>query len=191
MLDTWYRQDDGTVKAKSRCVLIGWKDPMVFYQWERAAPTPTQEAIMVTLQWLASAKVSGHVTDLTTAFGQARKTKLAQSQFDCGSVDLRLCQEPVRHMSVHLVLKRRHLGQVLIDVDDFIEGGKEPHCKAMERFTPISVVANPLIFCQLDKKGHCFASRRVVQHRDYRVTVSMDEYIRNKFRPIGVLKGYL
>ena len=29
-------------------------------------------------------------------------------------------------------------GQVLVDVDDFIEGGKEPHCKAM--------VANPLLF---------------------------------------------
>ena len=24
-------------------------------------------------------------------------------------------------------------GQVLIEVDDFIQGGKEPHCKAMER----------------------------------------------------------
>ena len=60
MLDKWKRQDDGTVKAKSRCVLVGWKDPMV-YQLERAAPTPTQEAIMVTLQWLASAKMSGKV----------------------------------------------------------------------------------------------------------------------------------
>ena len=29
---------------------------------------------MVTLQWLATAKVSEHVTDLTNAFGQARKT---------------------------------------------------------------------------------------------------------------------
>ena len=73
VLDKWKRQDDGTVKAKSRCVLRGWKDPMI-YQLDRAAPTPTQEAIMVTLQWLASAKVSGHVTDLTNAFGQARKT---------------------------------------------------------------------------------------------------------------------
>ena len=89
---------------------------------------------MVTLQRLASAKVSGHVTDLTTAFGQARKTKLAESQFDCGSYGLRLCQEPVRHMSFTSFSKRRHLGQVLIDVDDFIEGGKEPHRKAMERF---------------------------------------------------------
>ena len=30
MLDKWKRQDDGTVKGKSRIVLVGWKDPMVY-----------------------------------------------------------------------------------------------------------------------------------------------------------------
>ena len=70
MLDKWKLQDDGTVAAKSRSVLVGWKDPMT-YQLERA---PTQEEIMVTLQWLASAKVTGRIADLTNAFGQARKT---------------------------------------------------------------------------------------------------------------------
>ena len=73
MLDKWKLQDDGTVAAKSRSVLVGWKDPMI-YQLERAAPTPTQEGIMVTLQWLVSAKVTGRIADLTNAFGQARKT---------------------------------------------------------------------------------------------------------------------
>ena len=73
MLDKWKLKDDGSVAAKSRSVLVGWKDPMI-YQLERAAPTPTQEGIMVTLQWLASAKVTGRVADLTNAFGQARKT---------------------------------------------------------------------------------------------------------------------
>ena len=73
MLDKWKLQDDGSVAAKSRSVLVGWKDPMI-YQLERAAPTPTQEGIMVTLQWLASAKVTGRIADLTNAFGQARKT---------------------------------------------------------------------------------------------------------------------
>ena len=75
MLDKWKLQDDGSVAAKSRSVLVGWKDPMIS-QLERA-PTPTQEGIMVTLQWLASAKVTGRIADLTNAFGQARKTKLA------------------------------------------------------------------------------------------------------------------
>ena len=73
MLDKWKLQDDGSVAAKSRSVLVGCKDPMI-YQLERAAPTPTQEGIMVTLQWLASAKVTGRIADLTNAFGQARKT---------------------------------------------------------------------------------------------------------------------
>ena len=73
MLDKWRLQDDGSVAAKSRSVLVGWKDPMI-YQLERAAPTPTQEGIMVRLQWLASAKVTGRIADLTNAFGQARKT---------------------------------------------------------------------------------------------------------------------
>ena len=73
MLDKWKLQDDGSVAAKSRSVLVCWKDPMI-YQLERAAPTPTQEGIMVTLQWLASAMVTGRMADLTNAFGQARKT---------------------------------------------------------------------------------------------------------------------
>ena len=47
MLDNWKLQDDGSVAAKSRSVLVGWRDPMI-YQLVRAAPTPTQEGIMVT-----------------------------------------------------------------------------------------------------------------------------------------------
>ena len=38
--DKWKLQDDGSLLAKSRNVLIGWKDPMI-YQLERRAPTPT------------------------------------------------------------------------------------------------------------------------------------------------------
>ena len=36
MLDKWKFQHDGTMLAKSRNVLIGWKDPMM-YQLERGA----------------------------------------------------------------------------------------------------------------------------------------------------------
>ena len=56
------------------------------------------------------------------------------------------------------VCKRRHIGrQVLIDVDDFIEGGKETHRKAMESFYEKGTgVANLLILgLLLDKGGHC------------------------------------
>ena len=73
MTTLWKLQDDGSVAAQNRRVLVGWKDPMI-YQLERVAPTPTQEGIMVTIQWLTSAKVTGRIADLTNAFGQARKT---------------------------------------------------------------------------------------------------------------------
>ena len=56
MLDKWKLQDDCSMAAKSRSVLVGWKDPMI-YKLERA-----------------SAKVTGRIADLTNAFGQARKT---------------------------------------------------------------------------------------------------------------------
>ena len=74
MLDKWKLQDDGSVAAKSRSVLVGWKDPIV-YQFERAAPTPTQEGIMVTLQWLASAKVTGRMADPTNVRLARRQEK--------------------------------------------------------------------------------------------------------------------
>ena len=73
MLDIWKLQDDGSVAAKSRSVLVGWKDPMI-YQLERAAPTPTQEGIMVTLQWLASPKVTGRIADLTNQDVKKKQT---------------------------------------------------------------------------------------------------------------------
>ena len=73
MLDKYKLQDDGSVKEKSRIVLLGWKDPMI-HQLERAAPTPTQEGIMVTIQWMASKRVQARVSDLKNAFGQSQKT---------------------------------------------------------------------------------------------------------------------
>ena len=41
------------------------------------------------------------------------------------------------------------------------------------------------------KEGTLFAGRRVVQHRDYHFTFSMDEYVKAKLRPIEVPKGLL
>jgi hypothetical protein len=42
-VDRWKATDDGSAKAKSRLVILGFKDPDVL-QLERSAPTPTQEA---------------------------------------------------------------------------------------------------------------------------------------------------
>ena len=41
------------------------------------------------------------------------------------------------------------------------------------------------------QEGTRFARRRVVQHPDFRITVSMDEYVKSKLRPIEVPRGYL
>ena len=170
MLDKWKLQDVGTVAAKSRIVLVGWKDTMI-YHLERAVPTPTQEGIMVTLQWLASAKVTGRIADLTNVFGQARKTsrknKLA-TKLPPGvahpkvgprqllrveteiyglvsgpswlrailTVDL-LAAGYVKNpydkcLFTLLSSDETSEGQLMLDVDDFIEGGKETHRKTME-----------------------------------------------------------
>ena len=44
-------------------------------------------------------------------------------------------------------------GQLLLDVDDFIEGGKEAHRKAMEGFH--AIVVRRSTSCQQDKGAHC------------------------------------
>ena len=41
------------------------------------------------------------------------------------------------------------------------------------------------------KEGTRFAGRRVVQHPDFRITVSMGEYVKSKLHPIEVPRGYL
>ena len=41
------------------------------------------------------------------------------------------------------------------------------------------------------QEGTRFAGRRVVQHPDFRITVSMDEYVKSKLRPLEVPRGYL
>jgi len=82
-IDRWKPTDDGGRKAKSRLVVLGWKDPEI-YNIDRTAPTPTQEALMLMLQWTASEGYDAYSSDLKNAFGQAlettRKQKLACSQ---------------------------------------------------------------------------------------------------------------
>ena len=229
MLDKWKLQDDGTVAAKSRSVLVGWKDPMI-YLLERAAPTPTQEGIMVTLQWLASAKVTGLIADLTNAFGQARKksrknklatelspgvthpkvgpqqllrveteikwtcvrAKLVEGKLDCGFVGCSYVKNPYDKCLFTLFSSdETSEGQLLLDVDDFVEGGKETHRKTMEVFYDKYHCGKAVDLMSAGQEGTRFTGRRVVQNPDFRITVSMDEYVKSKLRPIEVPKGYL
>ena len=82
-------------------------------------------------------------------------------------------------------------GQLLLDVDDFKEGGKETHRKAMEGFYDKYRGGKAVDLRSAGQEGTRFAGRRVVQHPDFRTTVSMDEYVKSKLRPIEVPKGYL
>ena len=72
-VDRWKAQDDGINIAKSRLVILGFKDPHVL-QLERSAPTPTQEAFTCTMQCMASMKYAATSSDIKNAFGQAMKT---------------------------------------------------------------------------------------------------------------------
>ena len=82
-------------------------------------------------------------------------------------------------------------GQLLLDVDDFIEGGKVTHRKTMEGFYDKYRCGKAVDLMSAGQEGTPFAGRRVVQNPDFRTTVSMDEYVKSKLRPIEVPKGYL
>ena len=206
--------------AKSRSVLVGWKDLMI-YQWERAAPTPTQEGIMVTLQWLASAKVTGRIADLTNAFGHARKTsrknKLATKlppgvthpkvgpgqllrfetdiyglvsgpswlrvSLTVGFVGCRLLKNPFDKCSFTLFSSdETSEGQLLLDVDDFIEGGNEIHRETMRKFYDKYRCGKAIDLRLAGQEGTCFAGRRVVQHPDFRINMSNPSSVQLKFQ---------
>ena len=81
--------------------------------------------------------------------------------------------------------------QLLLDVDDFIEGGNEIHRETMEGFYDKYRCGKAVDLRSAGQEGTRFAGRRVVQNSDFRITVSMDEYVKSKLRPIGVPKGYL
>jgi hypothetical protein len=76
-VERWKTTDEGGYKAKSRIVILGFKDPHVL-QLERSAPTPTNEAFTVTMQNLASLKRAAWSSDIKNAFGQSRKTTRSQ-----------------------------------------------------------------------------------------------------------------
>ena len=202
----------------------------MIYQLERAAPTPTQEGIVVTLQWLASAKVTGHTADLTNAFGQARKTsrknKLATKlppgvthpkvgpgqllrveteiyglvsgpSWLRASLTLDLLAAGYRKNPYDKCLftlfssDETSEGQLLLDVEDFKEGGNEMHRETMRKFYDKYRCGKAIDLRLAGQEDTLFAGRRVVQLPDFRITVSMDEYVKSKLRQIEVPRGYL
>ena len=82
-------------------------------------------------------------------------------------------------------------GQLQLDVDDFIEGGNEMHRETMRKFYDKYRCGKAIDLRLAGQEGTRFAGRRVVQHSDFRITVSMDEYVKSKLRPIEVPRRYL
>ena len=76
-VDRWKPTEAGGVKAKSRIVIHGFKDPHVL-QLERSVPTPTNEAFTSVMQAMASNKWESWSSDISNVFGQALKTNRRQ-----------------------------------------------------------------------------------------------------------------
>ena len=81
--------------------------------------------------------------------------------------------------------------KLLLDVDDFMEGGQEAHRKTMKGFYAKYRCGKEVDLMSAGQEGTLFAGRRVVQNRDCRIIVSMDEYVTTKLHPIEVPKRYL
>ena len=79
-------------------------------------------------------------------------------------------------------------GHMLLDVDDFIVGGKETHRKTTERFYDKYRCGKAVDLRSAGQEGTLFAGRRVVQNPDFHISV---EYVKSKLHPIEVPKGYL
>ena len=82
-------------------------------------------------------------------------------------------------------------GQLLLDVVDIIQSGKEAHRKAMEGVYAKYRCGKAVDLMSVGQEGTLLAGRRVVQHRDFRNTVSMDEYVKAKLHFTEVPDGYL
>eukprot|EP00435_Cladocopium_sp_Y103_P048422 s1300_g14.t1 len=68
---TWKYKDDGSKKAKSRAVLLGYQDPC-YEQRATNSPTTTRQTRQIQLQLSASLKFRMHKGDVTGAFLQSR-----------------------------------------------------------------------------------------------------------------------
>ena len=87
--------------------------------------------------------------------------------------------------------RNKSRGQVLLDVDDFIEGGDEVHRATMDKFYKKYKCGKAVDLVQAGNEGTIFCGRRVIQGRDFGITVSMNEYVKNKLSKIEVPRGYI
>ena len=75
--------------------------------------------------------------------------------------------------------------------DDFMEGGDAEHDKVMKIFYDKYDCGKKVDLINAGTQGALFAGRRVVQYPDFRITVSMNEYVQKSLKPIEVPRGFL
>ena len=80
-------------------------------------------------------------------------------------------------------------GQLLLDVHDFIKGGKEAHHNPHGGVYAKYHCGKAIDLMSAGQGSTLFAVRRIAQSRDYRITVLMDEYVKTKLHLIEVPKG--
>ena len=81
-------------------------------------------------------------------------------------------------------------GQVLLDVDDFIEGGDKVHRDIIEKFYN-KYKCGKRVNLYRTVEGVLFAGRRLTQQKDYSFRITMDEYVKSSLKFIEVPRGYL
>ena len=162
--------------------------------------------------------MTGRIAELTNAFGQARKTsrknklatklppgvthpKVGPGQLLRVETEIYGLVSGPSWLRASLTVDLLAAGCVknqynkclftLLDVDDFIEGRNEIHRETVKGFYDKYRSGKAIDLRLAGQEGTRFAGRRVVQHPDIRITVSMDEYVKPKLRPIEVPRGYL
>ena len=221
MLDKWKFQDDGTVAAKSRSVLVDWKkDPMILPvgaccthsdagkyhgdtsvvgiskgdrphsrsdQWIRIGSQDIKKNKLAT-------KLPSAVTHPKVGPGQMLRVEREIYGLVSGPSWLRASStvdllaagyKKIQYDKCLFTLfssDETSEGQLLLDVDDFIEGGNEIHRETMKGFYDKYRCGKAIDLRLAGQGGTRFAGRRVVQHPDFRIAVSMDEYVKSKLR---------
>ena len=206
MLDKWKLQDDGSVAAKSRSVLVGGKDPMI-YHLERAAPTPdagrdhgdtsvagisegdsphsrSDQCFRTGSQDVKkknklAAKLPPGVTHPkvgprqllrveTVIYGLVSGPSWLRASLTVGLLAAGCVKNPYDKCLFTLFSSDElSEGHLLLDVDDFMEGGNQMHRETMKKFHDKYRCGKAIDHRSAGQEGTRFAGRRVVQHTDF------------------------
>ncbi|CAJ1460698.1 unnamed protein product, partial [Effrenium voratum] len=185
-------------KAKARWILLGHRDPDAA-QLERYAPTPSSTTVMLCLQIIASCKYKLYIMDVSSAFGQSvitavyglvnapavwRKTvrrHLLELQYTELVFDPCLYYLKMEKGEKTSGQKLGVAGVVLLDVDDFCQGGNNRH---HERVGELRQRLKFGKWKEVYLSSADYIGRTLSQSEDFEIRVSMERYIQEKLKPV-------